>query len=390
MDIERYKRLATAKVKAGRATKVVRDTLKDVEYSKQDQYEERGEMFKPVIDSQMEVKKAVDKKQDELIKQLREGQDEIVKAIEYDPKKAITYEGKKLPKLDYDVGDDDDYEHIVEIDDEKPSTSKPTPKVINLDKGINDDYKQFLDEKGLPMPSELVGSDKINSWVKKVDGKIARSEAYIHEHSTKTGKPLKDLSKIQKSTLERNKIQRTYLKDYLSRLIHVKAAPQYMGTGILSQRKRNAYKIGQGGSYGNLTIDLPKLMGQLKLVAHKNGSKVYDKVVDFDTIDLPTKRFNSRKNYSNLSKRVFEDLNSLSEIPIHKTSKKYQKIGSGVKFFSDSNDLMTRMELLVGEMKAGNDSTDVRDEFVEIIHVLHKLGLIDVGQLNSLLEEYVI
>ena len=389
MDIERYKRLATAKVKAGRATQAVRDTLKDVEYSKQDQYEERGEIFKPIIESQKEVKEAVDEKQDELIKRLREGQDEIIKAIEYDPKKAITYEGKKLPELDHDVGDDD-YEHIVEIGDEKPSTSKPTPKVINLDKGINNDYKQFLVDKKLPMPSELVGSDKIDSWVNKVNDKIGRSEAYIHEHSTKTGKPLKDLSKIQKTTLERNKIQKVYLKDYLGRLTHVKAAPQYMGTGILSQRKRNAYKIGQGGSYGNLTIDLPKLIGQLKLVAHKNGSKVYDKVVDFDTIDLLTKRFNSRKNYSDLSKKVFEKLNSLSEIPIHKTSKKYQKIGSGVKFFSDSNDLLTRMELLVGEMDAGNNSTDVRDEFIEIVHVLHKLGLIDVGQLNSLLKKYVI
>ena len=390
MDIERYKRLATAMVKAGIATKAVRDTLKDVEYSKQDQYEERGEIFKPIIESQKEVKEAVDEKQDELIKRLREGQDEIIKAIEYDPKKAITYEGKKLPELDYGVDDDDDYEHIVEIGDEKPSTSKPTPKVINLDKGINDKYKQFLDDKKLPMPSELVGSDKIDSWVKKVSDKIGRSEAYIHEHSTKTGKPLKDLSKIQKSTLERNKIQQVYLKDYLGRLIHVKAAPQYMGTGVYSQRKRNAYKIGEGGSYGNLTIDLPKLMGQLKLVAHKNGSKVYDKVVDFDTIDLLTKRFNSRKNYSDLSKKVFEKLNSLSEIPIHKTSKKYQKIGSGVKFFSDSNDLLTRMELLDGEMDAGNNSTDVRDEFIEIVHVLHKLGLIDVGQLNSLLKKYVI
>ena len=175
----------------------------------------------------------------------------------------------------------------------------------------------------------------------------------------------------------------------MSRLIHVKAAPKYMGTGILSQRKKNAYKIGQGGSYGNLTIDLPKLMGQLKLVAHKNGSKVYDKVVDFESIDLLTKRFNSRKDYSNLSKKVFEELNSLSGIPIHKTSKKYQKIGSGVKFFSDSNDLFTRMELLVGEMSAGNNSTDVRDEFIEIVHVIHKLGLINVGQLNSLLKKYV-
>ena len=61
-----------------------------------------------------------------------------------------------MPELDYDVGDDDDYEHIVEIDDEKPSTGKPTPKVINLDKGINDDYKQFLDEKGLPYKGYVI------------------------------------------------------------------------------------------------------------------------------------------------------------------------------------------------------------------------------------------
>ena len=163
-----------------------------------------------------------------------------------------------------------------------------------------------------------------------------------------------------------------------------------MGTGVLSQRKRNAYKIGRGSSYGNLTIDLPKLLSQLKLIAHKNGSKVYDKVVDFDTIDLLSKRFNSRNNYSNLSKKVFEELNSLSEMPIHKTSVKYQKIGSGVKFFSDSNDLITSMELLVREMNAGNDSSDVKNEFIEITHVLHKLGLIDVRQLNDLLKEYVI
>ena len=84
MDIERYKRLATAKVKAGRATKAVRDTLKDVEYSKQDQYEERGEIFKPIIESQKEVKEAVDEKQDELIKRLRESRCLCVKVGYYE------------------------------------------------------------------------------------------------------------------------------------------------------------------------------------------------------------------------------------------------------------------------------------------------------------------
>ena len=38
MDIERYKRLATSKIKAGKATKVVREAMKDVEFSRQDQY----------------------------------------------------------------------------------------------------------------------------------------------------------------------------------------------------------------------------------------------------------------------------------------------------------------------------------------------------------------
>ena len=49
MDIERYKRLATSKVKAGKAMKAVKDAMKDVEYSRQDQYEEREKKFKPVI-----------------------------------------------------------------------------------------------------------------------------------------------------------------------------------------------------------------------------------------------------------------------------------------------------------------------------------------------------
>ena len=55
-----------------------------------------------------------------------------------------------MPKLDCDVGGDDggDDGSIIEIGDEKPSTSKPTFKVINLDKGINNGYMQFLDDKG--------------------------------------------------------------------------------------------------------------------------------------------------------------------------------------------------------------------------------------------------
>ena len=129
-------------------------------------------------------------------------------------------------------------------------------------------------------------------------------------------------------------------------------------------------------------------MGQLHLVAKKDGNKVIDKKVDFDTLDLLTKRFNSKKKYSDLSKLVFNQLNKLSEIPIQRSSKKYSKIGSEVVYYNDTNDLIDRMELLGGSIMAGNNGA--KSEFSEIVHKLYQLGKIDNAKLNDLLEVYVI
>ena len=52
-------------------------------------------------------------------------------------------------------------------------------------------------------------------------------------------------------------------------------------------------------------IDVPKLFGQLRLLAKRRNDTVMDKNVDFDAIDLLTKRFNSSKNYSDLPKNIF-------------------------------------------------------------------------------------
>ena len=160
-------------------------------------------------------------------------------------------------------------------------------------------------------------------------------------------------------------------------------------SGYLYTKKRNAYKINPNtGVYGNVRIDVPKLYGQLKLIAHKDGKKVYDKQVDFDTLDLLTKRFNSKKKYSPLSKMVFDDLNRISDIPIHRTSNKYKKIGAGVVYYNNPADLLDRLELLGGSILAGNNG--VKNEFSKIAHTLNKLGVLNNNQLNSLLKEYVI
>ena len=185
------------------------------------------------------------------------------------------------------------------------------------------------------------------------------------------------------------------LKKYRETITDLLASFKYIpipqtGDGIYTRKKRNAYKISQNGQYGGLVIDLPKLQGQLKVIAHKNGQKVYDKQADFDTLDLLTKRFNSKKNYSELARSVFSDLNRLSKIPIHRTSKKYSKLGSGVVYFSNPQDLLSRLELLGGSMSAGNNSSYVREEFVKIVHRLNKLNVIDNKQVHDLVKEYLI
>ena len=182
------------------------------------------------------------------------------------------------------------------------------------------------------------------------------------------------------------------IKIYKAMVEGMKADLEKEGSGIrrYNQPKRNAYKISQRGQYGGLVIDLPKLHGHLKVVAHKNGQKVYDKQGDFDTLDLLTKRFNSRKNYSQLARSIFNDLNRLSEIPIHRTSKKYSKLGSGVVYYNNPQDLLSRLELLGGSMSAGNNSNDVREEFVNVVHVLNKLNVINNKQMNDLMKEYLI
>ena len=85
---------------------------------------------------------------------------------------------------------------------------------------------------------------------------------------------------------------------------------------------------------------------------------------------------------------IFNDLNTLSEIPINRTSNKYKRLGSGVIYYNNKDDLHDRLELLGGSILSGNDA--VKREFTQIAHTLNKRGVIDNFKLNDLLREYVI
>ena len=384
------KKLLSSGIEAGNKVKEVREVIKSYKTQKQDMYDDTAEILKPSIEIQKKVKETIDEKQNKLIKKLQENketvdrkQDEVIRQLQENQiefnnsisnmsetmsdimsqqgsvsgvKSWLSDLPSEVTPMDIIEEEDGDEEGVEEV--EKPKSL--------LDPGATEIIKKYgFDPTLQNIPSE----NELKKLISSTTGKQNSKNAIIKNLAKKESKALSDYLKLVKAR---------------------KLGITQKASGIYTQPKRNAYKISQRGQYGGLVIDLPKLYGHLNVVAHKNGQKVHDKQADFDTLDLLTKRFNSKKKYSELARSVFNDLNRLSEIPIHRTSKKYSKLGSGVVYYNNPQDLLSRLELLGGSMSAGNDSSDVREEFTNIVHLLNKLNVINNKQMNDLLKEYLI
>ncbi|XP_073236066.1 uncharacterized protein [Porites lutea] len=274
-------------------------------------------------------------------------------------------------------------------EDLKPLTEtfdKEIEEISKLREDVNKQvvpYAEQVQRLALPGPSGPNYGKQILDKSGKINKKLGQKKASLSTTKINRKRDKDEIAEYTKGI--------DIIKKYRQRIgiLEEGAKTLKVGQGIYTQKKRNAYKINPNtGVYGDVTIDVPKLYGQLKLIAHKDGKKVYDKQVDFDTLDLLTKRFNSKKKYLPLSKMVFDDLKRISDIPIHRTSNKYKKIGAGVVYYNNPADLLDRLELLGGSILAGNNG--VKNEFSKIAHTLNKLGVQNNPQLNSLLKEYVI
>ena len=224
-----------------------------------------------------------------------------------------------------------------------------------MNKGFTQEKLTFIQNQQLPLPADIfLQTLKEPNYAKQIldksgeiNKKLGQKKANLSTRKTAKKKKKDEIAEYTEGI--------NIIRKYRQRIGIVEEGTKTLkvGQGIYTQKKRNTSKVNpQTGLYGNVRIDVPKIYGQLKLIAHKDG-----------TLDLLTKRFNSKKKYSPLSKMVFDDLNRTSDIPIHQTSNKCKKIGAGVVYYNNPADLLDRLELLGGSILAGNNG--VKNKFFQ-------------------------
>ena len=140
--------------------------------------------------------------------------------------------------------------------------------VADMNKGLTQEELAFIQNQELPLPADIFLQ-------------TLKEPNYAKQILAKSGKINKDFIRSEKSQLKHKYAERI---DIIKRIqtnnsyFRGRRKNVESWSGYLYTKKRNAYKINpQTGVYGSLNIDVPKLYGQLKLIAHKDGRKVNKK-----------------------------------------------------------------------------------------------------------------
>ena len=207
-----------------------------------------------------------------------------------------------------------------------------------------------------------------------------------------TFKRLKHPSGAEQIKHQQNEKMQDIFNRYLETIKNVSAVSQYTkkGSGIrkYKQPKRNAYKISDS-SFGNLSVDVPKLKNEMKLNVRRGGKIIYQANADKSLVDLLTKRFNPKKSYSMNAVKIFNDLNLLANLSKHSSSGKSKLIGSGVVYYNNPNELAERMKILVGSIAAGNNSPVLKNDLSMINDEFLKIGAIDKTTHKKFYDKYL-
>ena len=116
---------------------------------------------------------------------------------------------------------------------------------------------------------------------------------------------------------------------------------------------------------------------------------MYQSDVDKSLINLLTKRFNPKTKYSMNAVKIFNDLNTLSNMPKHRSSDKSRMVGSSVTYYNNANDFADQMKILIGAIAVGNNSPVLRNDLSQINDELLRIQAIDKSMHERFYEKYL-
>ena len=345
-----------------------------------------SEHFKTLREPLIEQQKKTDEKQDKVIEQLQKNQLALTSGLQ-----DIMALNRELPQLEpEDLGEPRELPQVKPgILGEPSKISAPEEGLLkpDINKKFNAEDFAYFDKNSIIPPNELLKLNtedlaKYEQIIKQKNKKITTDLAGLRRTTTK------DVSQEKKEKIS----EQITMKKYAKAIEHLLISHDYLATPKkgqgLKQPKRNAYKI-QDGQYGGLVIDLPRLFNEMKLNVFRGGKLLYSADADKSLINLITKRFNPKTKYSINAVRIFNDLNTLANMPKHRSSGKTRMVGSSVTYYNDPNQLADRMKILVGSIAAGNNSQLILNDLSQINDELLRIGAIDQSLHEKFFKKYL-
>ena len=361
--------------KIAKAVTEVKNEIKDAEQGRDIVM---SDVFKTLREPLVEQQKKTDEKQDAVIAQLRANQLALTEGIQNlaDSNRDVLTLQQELP-----------FPGVAAPPAKLPPKS-PKKKIYELNSNFDAGELLTIKKKKLVELNELLklGRENLNAMQNHVMEERNHLSQKIGAFKRLKDPDLTDRQKNAEAERDRN-----ILNKYLDAIKDAAASAKYKtGTGVrkYKQPKRNAYKISDS-SFGNLSVDVPRLKNEMKLNVFRGGKIVYQADADKSLVDLLTKRFNPKRSYSMNAVKIFNDLNLLANLPRHPSSGKSKLIGSGVVFYNDPNELAERMKILVGSMAAGNNSPVIKNDLAMINDEFLKIGAIDKRTHEKFYKKYI-
>jgi len=197
-------------------------------------------------------------------------------------------------------------------------------------------------------------------------------------------KRIKDAKKKEEATIE--KIQK-YSKS---------PDNDTTGKGVKARQK---YIIGQDGTFGNIKINRDLLIKSHHLKAYqKQGrKKILDHAeVPMDLIRLLTQRYNPKYQYDANSLHMYNQLLEKAKLidesnTAYKRNSKIKRMNEpSVKIYDAPEQVLERVNVIIGMMEAGNKSRKVMEELSQLLDSLLRRKAISPEQYKQIVDAYIL